>query len=412
MPKRLLLVLTEFPPSFGGMQTHALEFCSWLHQQGYGIEVATYRLESGPANCPSLPFPVHRILSRISYQANLKKLEALAKATQADLIYSSTVYYGELANKLGLPVFCRSAGNDVQRPWIAWPFRFGSSILDQPWMERHLYRRWKHWNWPDYLELWMLRQRRELMRHSARSMRWIFANSEFTKALIESEDLAKGTLRTLPGGVDTGFFAAGCSDRKTLGLNPSSYYLITACRLVEKKGLDILIQAVHLVREQGILIHLLIAGEGPQRHQLERLVEEQNLQQAIHFLGYLDKHQLRSYFHSCDLFVLSSRHLRNPRNGFADAETMGRALCEASACGLPLLASRSGGIPSVVEDGFNGLLAEENSPIDLANKLQQLWHNRDLAKQLGQNGAARARQLFDWQILFAAHEEAIRQLLP
>jgi glycosyltransferase involved in cell wall biosynthesis len=394
------------------MQTHALEFCHWLHQQGYEIEVATYRLESGPANCPSLPFPVHRILSRISYQANLKKLEALAKAMQAELIYSSTVYYGDLAHILGLPVFCRSAGNDVQRPWIAWPFRIGSRLLDLPWIERHLYRRWKHWHWPAYLERWMLHRRRALMRQSAQSMQWIFANSDFTKALIEAEDLAKGKLLTLPGGVDTGFFAAGGSDRHTLGLNPSTYYLITACRLVEKKGLDTLIQAVQLVREQGIPIQLLIAGEGPQRHQLENQVHLQKLQTAIHFLGYLDKHQLRSYLHASDLFVLSSRNVRNPRNGFTDAETMGRVLCEASACGLPLVASRSGGIPSVVEDGFNGLLAEENSPTDLAGKLEQMWRNRDFAKQLGQNGAKRARQWFDWQVLFAAHEEAIRQLLP
>src|SRR2546423_1129750 len=67
---RLLLILTEFPPSFGGMQTHAVHLCRYLHQRGYHIEVATYR---GPA--VEFPFPVHRCLSRIGFTQNLHILE-------------------------------------------------------------------------------------------------------------------------------------------------------------------------------------------------------------------------------------------------------------------------------------------------------------------------------------------------
>ena len=96
------------------MQTHALELGQWLFARGYYVEVATCRIEAGPMELP-------------------------------ELIYSSTVYYGELGSMTGVPVFCRSAGNDVLRPWIAWPFVMGSRVLDLPWVERQLYCKWKRW---------------------------------------------------------------------------------------------------------------------------------------------------------------------------------------------------------------------------------------------------------------------------
>src|SRR6476646_11349850 len=86
-PLRLLLILTEFPPSFGGMQTHAVYLCRYLHQLGYHIEVATYR---GPE--VEFPFPVHRCLSRIGFTENLHALESLARIARPDLLYSSTIF--------------------------------------------------------------------------------------------------------------------------------------------------------------------------------------------------------------------------------------------------------------------------------------------------------------------------------
>ena len=110
---RLLLILTEFPPSFGGMQTHAIHLCRYLHQRGYQIEVATYR---GPA--VEFPFPVHRCLSRIGFTQNLQVLESLTRIARPDLLYSSTIFYGRLSASTGIPMIARSVGNDVLRPWI------------------------------------------------------------------------------------------------------------------------------------------------------------------------------------------------------------------------------------------------------------------------------------------------------
>ena len=414
MSRRLLLILTEFPPSFGGMQTHALELSQWLHRRGYQVEVATYRLEDGPAELPDLPFRVHRIMSRVAYYANVKKLAEVAREMRAELIYSSTVYFGEVAAIVGVPMFCRSAGNDVLRPWIAWPFEAGSGVLDLPWVERQLYRHWKKWEWPERLESLMIGRRAALMRASARRMGRIFANSEFTCGLLRAVDVEGKRVSLLPGGVDVPFFAngeRGKAGRVKLGLKPGTYYLLTACRLVEKKGLDTLLAALRLLRDRGVAMELLIAGEGGQRRRAEELIVELELSTQVTMLGYVGHGQLRDYLLACDAFVLSSKDVVHPRTGLRDTETMGRVLCEAGASGCPVVATASGGIPSVVEDGVTGLLAKPGCAIDLAAKIERLWGDGELAARLGRCGTERARTQFDWPVLFSAHERAIETLL-
>lgn len=410
MTQRLLLVLTEFPPSFGGMQTHALELSQWLFARGYYVEVVTYRIEEGPMELQELPFVVHRVMSRVAYQANLRKLAQLARAMKAELIYSSTVYYGELGAMTGLPVFCRSAGNDVLRPWIAWPFVIGSRVLDLPWVERQLYRKWKRWAWPAGLENMMLERRSGVMRRSARSMERIFANSEFTRSLLGEVAVEEARVLLLPGGVDVRFFASGEAARAELGMAEGEFYLVTACRLVEKKGLDTLLESIALLQKRRVHVRLLIAGEGAQRTRLESLIVSLGLSEVVKLLGYVGHRALRDYMRASDAFVLSSVEVVHPKSGLRDVETMGRVLCEASASGLPLVATASGGIPSVVEDGVNGLLAQPGCAVDLANKIEILWEDRELGRELGRQGKARAEKCFDWAVIFAEHERAMEAI--
>lgn len=135
---KLLLVLTEFPPSIGGMQTHAIHIARYLHGLGHTIEVVTYRPrlpQEAAAFDRRLDFPVHRILSRLSHHENLRLVAGLLKGF--DAIYASTVYYGLLGDRL--PVYCRSAGNDVLRPWIAYPFERFSRLVASPLVDGTLY---------------------------------------------------------------------------------------------------------------------------------------------------------------------------------------------------------------------------------------------------------------------------------
>lgn len=395
--RRLLLILTEFPPSFGGMQTHAVQLCRYLQQKGYRAEVATYR---GPE--VAFPFPVHRCLSRISFVENLCRLETLARRVRPDALYSSTVFYGRLAAATGIPMIARSAGNDVLRPWIVWPYRWLSGTLGRPWLEDSLYRRFRKLERPEWVESLLLERRSAEVRESVRGLAHVLANSEYTAGLLRG--LSAASVEILAGGVDAKRFRRQRDTRDELGLPRDRHVVMTACRMVPKKGLDLLMRAV--ARLAGA--HLVVAGDGKQMARCEALACELGIEGRVTFAGRVAHHDLRRYYWAADQFVLASREHVDQRTGLRDVETMGRVLCEAHAAGVPVVASRSGGIPSVIDHGRNGLLFEEDNLEALVDAMERVRGDGALARRLADEGVRDAVQRWDWEVVCGAHERAFR----
>lgn len=395
--RRLLLILTEFPPSFGGMQTHAIHLCRYLQEKGYRAEVATYR---GPE--VAFPFPVHRCLSRIGFMENLGRLERLARRLRPDVLYASTVFYGRLSAATGIPMIARSAGNDVLRPWIVWPYGWLSGALGQPWLEDTLYRRFRKMERPEWVESLLLERRRAEVRASVRNLAHVLANSAYTAGLLEG--LSAASVEVLAGGVDAKRFRRQRDTRSELGLPQDRHVVMTACRMVPKKGLDLLMRAV--ARQAGT--HLVIAGEGKQRSKCEALAGELGIEGRTTFTGSVAHHDLRRYYWAADQFVLASREHVDRRTGLRDVETMGRVLCEAHAAGVPVVASRSGGIPSVIEDGRNGLLFEEDNLEALVDAMERVRADAALARRLTKEGLRDAVERWDWRVVCGGHERAFR----
>lgn len=397
--RRLLLILTEFPPSFGGMQTHAIHLCRYLQQRGYRAEVATYR---GPE--VDFPFPVHRCLSRIGFVDNLCRLESLARRLRPEVLYASTVFYGRLAAATGIPMVARSAGNDVLRPWIVWPYRCLSGALGQPWLEDSLYRRFRKMDRPEWIESLLLERRGAEVRESVRSLAHVLANSAYTAGLLQR--LSAPSVEILAGGVDAKRFLRQRDTRAELGLPPDRHIVMTACRMVPKKGLDLLMRAVARLPDT----HLVIAGEGRQRPRCELLARELGIEQRTTFTGSVAHHDLRRYYWAADQFVLASREHVDPRTGLRDVETMGRVLCEAHAAGVPVVASRSGGIPSVIDDRRNGLLFEEDNLDALVEAMARVRADAPFARRLAAEGLRDAKTRWDWRVICGGHERAFRNV--
>ena len=412
---RLLLILTEFPPSFGGMQTHAVYLCRHLAERGYPITAATYRTPTASAHDGTLPFPVHRCLSRVSYCQNLRLLAALARECRADLIYASTVFYGALHPLTGIPVVCRSPGNDVLRPWIAWPYQTLSHALSRPAVEDRLYDRFRRLDWPERLELLLLHRRRQAMVRSACHHTRVLANSAYTAGLLSGIGLDSAQVRVLAGGVDSARFRPVGEDqsvlRARLGLPPGRFLLMTACRLVPKKGLGLLLRALAALRPTMPDAHLVVVGDGREAAPAQRLAHELGVAESVTFTGAVPHDRLHEYYWAADQFLLASREHIDPGTGLRDVETMGRVLCEANAAGLPAIAARSGGIPSIIEDGVNGLLFEEDALDQLTARITQLRNNPPLARQLATAGLHRATHEFDWSVICAAHETEFQNLV-
>lgn len=379
------------------MQTHAVHLCRYLHQRGYQAEVATYRGPEVP-----FPFPVHRCLSRIGFTENLLRLEAIVRRLRPDVLYASTIFYGKLATSTGIPMIARSAGNDVLRPWIVWPYRCLSRTLSTPWIEDRLYRRFRKLEWPERFESMLLDRRRAEMLASATRLSRVLANSHYTANLLK--ELEVRSVDVLPGGVDARRFRRLRCTKAELGLPADKYLLMTACRTVPKKGLDLLLRAVSKLPP----VHLLIAGEGRQLPKCIALAHELGISARVTFAGRIPHDDLHRYYWAADQFVLASREHVDPRTGLRDVETMGRVLCEAHAAGVPVVASRSGGIPSIIDHARNGLLFPEDCLDALIASINQVRLNPDLSRTMAAEGVRDASERWDWSVVCRQHERSFR----
>jgi glycosyltransferase involved in cell wall biosynthesis len=138
-----------------------------------------------------------------------------------------------------------------------------------------------------------------------------------------------------------------------------------AARLSKEKGLDHLIEAVHLLLDKGTnSFELVIGGDGPERQKLEQMVQTLGVGDYCRFLGALNREQVRESMQDCDVFVLSS--LR---------ETFGIVVGEAMACGKPVIATRCGG-PEFIVNERNGVLVDLGSPHALAGAMEDFVADR------------------------------------
>lgn len=403
------------------MQTHADALARAVHDAGHVVRVFTYRCDDPAMSAAAeafdarAPYPVHRILSRVGFWANHRLLLSLLRRDPVSLVYASNVYYGLLGEELGVPVICRCVGNDVQRPWIAYPYRLGSRLVSHPALERTLHRWYRRCNAPEWLESAFRRRRQALAWRSAQANQVIMANSDYTTGLLLQAGVDAARIQMLAGGVDTERFAPCPATREAVraewGVAPDVPVLLTVCRLVAKKGVDFLLGQVAALRRIDPRVRLVVVGDGRERRRCADLLAASGVGDSVALAGRIPQHDVHRYFAAADYFVLASRVTTHRVSGLQDAETMGRVLCEANAAGVPVLASRSGGIPSVVTHEDNGLLFESDDTADFLAQFHRLHHDDALRRRLVARGRERAEREFAWPRLVAAHQQCFDALL-
>jgi glycosyltransferase involved in cell wall biosynthesis len=156
----------------------------------------------------------------------------------------------------------------------------------------------------------------------------------------------------------------------------------TTGRLSEIKRQDILIRGFAQLRTRVPSARLVIVGDGELRDELGRLAESLGVSHAVHFAGYTTDPQ--HYHHMFDIFALTSR-----------AEGTPQAVIEAGVAGRPVVASRVGGVPELVEHGETGLLFSSGDETALAEALYRLITDGDFARGLAQAGRCRVEERYD-----------------
>jgi glycosyltransferase involved in cell wall biosynthesis len=168
-------------------------------------------------------------------------------------------------------------------------------------------------------------------------------------------------------------------------------------RLVEKKGFDVLVDALGLLAHRGISVQARIVGEdGPHSEVVRARIAEAGLDDRVELTGARDQAGLYAEYTSADLFCLPCRVLDT-----GDRDGIPNVLMEAMACGLPVVTTDISGIPELVADGENGVLVPPESPVALADALLALARDPERYRRISNAAMATVRDRFDGDRLTA-----------
>jgi glycosyltransferase involved in cell wall biosynthesis len=216
--------------------------------------------------------------------------------------------------------------------------------------------------------------------------RWIWRRADRVVTVCES--LAHQALRTcpelrysvIPNGVDLARFRPSVRARAQ---NPKRVRCLAVARLVERKGIADLIQAIAML-ERG-RYELEIVGSGPDEGRLKDLASLLGVSREVTFAGSVDRAGMPARYRAADIFALAPWE-----------EAFGNVFAEALASGLPIVGSTVGGIPEVVEHGKNGFLVPPREPRALAAAIRHLAEHPELRAEIGRRNRAQAEANLSW----------------
>lgn len=214
----------------------------------------------------------------------------------------------------------------------------------------------------------------------------------------------------IPYGVDVQAFQpdpqAGALVRRELGLPAEVPLILALGRLVYKKGLTYLLEAMPAVLARCPSARLVLAGYGDLREELERQAQALGLRDRVIFPGQLERARAAQYISAADVYVVPS--VRDQRGNI---DGLPNTLLEGMAAARPIVASRIAGIPEVISDGQHGLLTPERDPQALAAAVTRLLDQPDLARRLGAAARHRVLQELTWDATAERFEQVYRQAI-
>lgn len=212
---------------------------------------------------------------------------------------------------------------------------------------------------------------------------FVAVSREDERLMIEVERIAPEKIRFVPNGIPPLLRAHGTDVRSELGISPDAPVLGAVGVLRSEKAFEVLVHAAAILREEHPDVRVLIVGEGPERGMLEAEIARRGLGGVVILTGH--RPDVPEILDALDVAILCS-----------DREGSPLALTEYMAAGRPVVATRVGGIPAVIEDGVEGLLIEPRDPVALAAATGRLLRDRELGARLG--AQARERQLAEFGI--------------
>jgi phosphatidylinositol alpha-1,6-mannosyltransferase len=241
--------------------------------------------------------------------------------------------------------------------------------------------------------------KRRTTRALMKSASVIVANSSWTGNLCRSVlhllDLQQGPeqVRVVPLGTDPNQFRPGIDSlevRQRYGLD-GHRWLMTVARLTRHKGIDVGLKLLALLQSGYPELAYAVIGSGEELAELQKIARSLGVSERVRFLTKVPDRDLPALYNCAEIYLGLSRRLPENVEGF------GISLVEAGACGIPVVAGRSGGIPDAVREGETGLLVDSENTEEVSTAVRALLDDPLLARRLGAGGRRAVETHYNWQ---------------
>lgn len=201
---------------------------------------------------------------------------------------------------------------------------------------------------------------------------------------------ASADIVCIPNGVDIQYFCKEFPEPEVFLGVPQNNRLITASRLVEKNGIDMVIRALPNLPN----IQFFVVGDGILREKLTALAAKLSVSDRVHFIGNLPYEELPAYLSHANVFIRPSR-----------SEGLGTAFIEAMAAGLITIGTAVGGISDILQHEKNGLILPVDNPEAITETIRRVTTNQELARVLRENATQFVEGVYDWNIIARQMQE-------
>lgn len=225
---------------------------------------------------------------------------------------------------------------------------------------------------------------------SLQSAAALTALSEATRRFFEPLLPAAHDARVIIGGVDP-----AAAETAAPRVHPRPYVFCAARLDLRHKAIDALIEAFAMLAEEHPEIDLLVSGGGSDQEALQTLAAAKGVTDRVRFLGVVSRSELWSLYKHALFFAMPSRM----------PEGLGLVFLEAMAAGIPVIGTRSGGTPEIIDHGRTGLLVDDNKPAELAAAMRQLLHDSGERTRMGQRARHQVVSRYTWRQFAAQYLE-------
>ncbi len=373
---RLLVFTTQFPPAVGGVETMTWQLSKALQSMSEDVTVLTPQA-SGAAEFDAgetLQIQRYSLSDPLTFTAKAKQKMSLVKTLKQSITDSNAdavlctgwdpcAYIASIAcAKSRTPYFLIAHGMELMQL----PRNFAA-------------RQTKAW----------------MRRRALSGAKRIIAVSSYTRDRVVTLGVPQQRVSVVPNGVVL------AETKRNGTTNANGKVLMTVSRLVPRKGHDTVLRALPRVLQQVPDAVYRVVGTGPELGRLQALTKQLQLNDHVEFHGQVSDHDREQLLDGCNVFVLATRATPT------DFEGLGIAVLEAMQIGKPVVVTRAGGVPEIVEHGRTGLVVEPDDPESLACAIIDLLGNPAKASAMGTNAESDVRARFGWQFIARRYLEEL-----